>query len=77
MDLDETAFRSREKAITVHEKNMELVHAGVFNEWTRARVQQADRADAGPYAKHEVSTFLGPMAADPTVLVPGRSGSRL
>ena len=34
MDLDETAFPFEEKAINVHEKNMELLHAGLFNEWT-------------------------------------------
>src|SRR6202030_1567484 len=34
MDLDETAFPFEEKAINVHEKNMELLHAGVFNAWT-------------------------------------------
>src|SRR5262249_49067651 len=32
--LDETAFPFEERAINVHEKNMEMLHAGVFNSWT-------------------------------------------
>src|SRR5215510_10590344 len=32
--LDEAAFPFEEKAIKVHEKNMELLHTGVFNPWT-------------------------------------------
>src|SRR5205814_3111889 len=33
--LDEQAFPFEEKAIKVHEKNMELLRAGVFDEWTK------------------------------------------
>jgi tetratricopeptide (TPR) repeat protein len=69
MDLDETAFPFEEKAITVHEKNMELVHAGVFNAWTEKSLGRLIELMPGRYAKHEVTTFLGPMAADPIVLV--------
>jgi len=32
--LDEAAFPFAEKTINVHEKNMELLHAGVFTPWT-------------------------------------------
>jgi hypothetical protein len=34
MALDEEAFPFEEKAIGVHEKNMELLQAGVLNDWT-------------------------------------------
>jgi tetratricopeptide (TPR) repeat protein len=69
MDLDETAFPFEEKAINVHEKNMELVHAGVFNAWTEKSLSRLTELVPGRYAKHEMSSFLGPMAADGTVLV--------
>jgi TolA-binding protein len=69
MDLDETAFPFEEKAINVHEKNMELLHTGVLNEWTEKSLSRLTALMPGRYAKHETSSFLGPMAADATVLV--------
>ena len=46
--LDEEAFPFEEKAISVHEKNMELLRAGVFNGWTEKSLGRLSRADAGP-----------------------------
>ena len=46
--LDEEAFPFEEKAISVHEKNMELLRAGVFNQWTEKSLGRLARADAGP-----------------------------
>ena len=71
MDLDETAFPFEEKAINVHEKNMELLHAGLFNPWTEKSLNRLTTLMPGRYAKHEVSSaFIGAIdAADPEALV--------
>ena len=59
-DLDETAFPFEEKAIKVHEKNIELLHGGVFNEWTGKSLSRLAELMPGRYAKSEVSSgFLG------------------
>src|SRR5713101_2847308 len=58
--LDEAAFPFEEKAIKVHEKNMELLHAGVFNPWTKKSLSRLTELMPGRYAKHETSSgFLG------------------
>ena len=60
MALDEEAFPFEEKAIGVHEKNMELLQAGVFNEWTEKSLGRLTELMPGRYAKHETSSgFLG------------------
>jgi len=61
-DLDETAFPFEEKAIKVHEKNIELLHGGVFNEWTQKSLSRLTELMPGRYAKSEVSSgFLAAM----------------
>lgn len=61
-DLDETAFPFEEKAIKVHEKNIELLHGGVFNDWTEKSLSRLTELMPGRYAKSEVSSgFLGAM----------------
>src|SRR6266567_3451357 len=58
--LDEAAFPFEEKAINVHEKNMELLHAGVFNSWTEKSLSRLTELMPGRYAKRETSSgFLG------------------
>jgi tetratricopeptide (TPR) repeat protein len=71
MDLDETAFPFEEKAINVHEKNMELLHAGLFNTWTEKSLGRLTELMPARYAKHEVSGgFIGTIDnSDPTSLV--------
>jgi len=60
--LDEAAFPFEEKAIKVHEKNMELLHAGVFNSWTEKTLSRLTELMPGRYAKHETSSgFLGAL----------------
>src|SRR5439155_7920577 len=60
MNLDDAAFPFEEKAINVHEKNMELLHAGVFNSWTEKSLSRLSELMPGRYAKHEMSSgFLG------------------
>ncbi len=59
-DLDEAAFPFEEKAINVHEKNMELLHAGVVNAWTEKSLGRLTELMPGRYAKAELSSgFLG------------------
>jgi hypothetical protein len=58
--LDEEAFPFEEKAIDVHEKNMELMHAGVHNEWTKKSLARLTELMPGRYAKRELSSgFIG------------------
>src|SRR5207253_3993455 len=53
-------FPFEEKANKVHEKNMELLHAGVFNSWTEKSLSRLTELMPGRYAKHETSSgFLG------------------
>src|SRR5260370_25892446 len=60
--LDEAAFPFEEKAINVHEKNMELLHTGVFNSWTEKSLSRLTVLMPGRYAKHETSSgFLDAM----------------
>jgi outer membrane protein assembly factor BamD (BamD/ComL family) len=56
MALDEQAFPFEEKAIGVHEKNMELLRAGVFNEWTKKSLGRLTELMPGRYAKPELSS---------------------
>jgi tetratricopeptide (TPR) repeat protein len=61
-DLDEAAFPFEEKAIKVHEKNMELLHAGVFNAWTGKSLSRLAELVPGRYAKSETSSgFIGAL----------------
>jgi tetratricopeptide (TPR) repeat protein len=58
--LDEAAFPFEEKAIKVHEKNMETLHAGVFNAWTEKSLSRLAEVMPGRYAKNEMSSgFIG------------------
>ena len=59
-DLDEAAYPFEEKAIKVHEKNMEMLHAGVFNTWTEKSLSRLAEMVPGRYAKSEMSSgFIG------------------
>jgi hypothetical protein len=61
-ELDEAAFPFEEKAIKVHEKNMESLHAGVFNTWTEKSLSRLAELVPGRYAKNEMSSgFIGAM----------------
>jgi tetratricopeptide (TPR) repeat protein len=53
--LDEQAFPFEEKAIGVHEKNMEMLRAGVFNDWTKKSLERLTELMPGRYAKPEMS----------------------
>lgn len=73
--LDEEAFPFEEKAIGVHEKNLELVRAGVFNTWTEKSLARLAELMPGRYAKKEASSgFLtsidGYVYRTPASLIP-------
>src|SRR5437899_7361734 len=55
-NVDEAAFASEQKAINVHEKNMELLHAGVCNSWTEKSHSRLSELMPGRYAKREMSS---------------------
>jgi len=65
MVLDEEAFPFEEKAINVHEKNMELLQAGIFNTWTEKSLSRLTQLMPGRYAKSEVgSSFVSAIGGD-------------
>jgi len=53
--LDDQAFPFEEKAIGLHEKNLELLRAGVFNAWIEKSLGRLAELVPGRYAKHELS----------------------
>ncbi|HXV74679.1 MAG TPA: tetratricopeptide repeat protein, partial [Candidatus Polarisedimenticolaceae bacterium] len=58
--LEEEAFPFEEKAIDVHEKNIELLQAGLFNGWTEKSLGKLAELVPGRYAKNEMSSdFAG------------------
>ncbi len=60
VDLDKEALPFKEKAIGVHEKNLEMLRAGVFNEWTEKSLRRLTELMPDRYAKPEMSSgFLG------------------
>jgi TolA-binding protein len=59
--LEEEAFPFEEKAIAVHEKNLELLGSGVYNEWIEKSLARLAALSPGRYAKFEASS--GPVAA--------------
>jgi TolA-binding protein len=56
MALEEEAYPFEERAIEVHEKNLELMRAGVFNEWIEKSLAQLAVMMPGRYAKFEESS---------------------
>ena len=56
--LEEEAFPFEEKAIEVHEENLELLQAGVFNAWTEKSLGKLAKLVPGRYAKDEMSSDL-------------------
>ena len=58
--IEEEAFPFEERAIEVHEKNFELVAAGVFNPWIQKSLDQLGQLMPGRYGKNEISSgFVG------------------
>jgi hypothetical protein len=60
LDLEETAFPFEEKAIGVHEKNLELMRSGIHNAWVEKSLTKLAQLMPARYAKPEMSSgFLG------------------
>ncbi|MEE2664276.1 MAG: tetratricopeptide repeat protein [Myxococcota bacterium] len=57
--LEEEAFPFEEKAIAVHEKNLELARADVYNRWIEKSLAELAELMPGRYAKFEASS--GPI----------------
>jgi outer membrane protein assembly factor BamD (BamD/ComL family) len=58
--LEENAFPFEEKAIGVHEKNLELMRTGIYNDWIEKSLSKLAQLMPARYAKTEVSSgFLG------------------
>lgn len=53
--LEERAFPFEEKAIGIHEKNLELMTRGIYNEWIEKSLDQLGNIVPVRYAKAEVS----------------------
>src|SRR5262245_60585537 len=70
MALDEEAFPFEEKAINVHEKNMELLHAGIFNSWTEKSLSRLTELMPGRYAKRETSSGFSVATDSPVEASP-------
>jgi outer membrane protein assembly factor BamD (BamD/ComL family) len=58
MVLEEEAFPFEERAIEVHEKNLELMAAGVYNPWIERSLAKLSDLMPGRYAKFEASSGL-------------------
>ena len=56
MVLEEEAWPFEERAIEVHEKNLELLTAGLFNPWIERSLGQLAELMPGRYAKFEISS---------------------
>jgi outer membrane protein assembly factor BamD (BamD/ComL family) len=59
--LEGEAFSFEEKAIAIHEKNLELLGSGVYNPWIDKSLARLAELSPGRYAKFEASS--GPLAA--------------
>jgi tetratricopeptide (TPR) repeat protein len=53
--LEEEAFPFEEKAISFHEKNLEMMRKGTFNAWTEKSLGKLAEMVPGRYAKREAS----------------------
>jgi len=58
MVLEEEAFPFEEKAIAVHEKNLELMASGIYNAWIEKSLDELATLVPGRYAKFESSSGL-------------------
>jgi len=60
MVIEEEAFPFEEQSIVVHQENVELIRAGVFNDWVQKSLDELALLMPARYAKHELSSgFVG------------------
>ncbi|WP_129124657.1 tetratricopeptide repeat protein [Geomonas oryzae] len=58
MALEEQAFPFEEKAISVHEKNMELISVGIYNDWVDKSLGRLAKLLPARYDKPEAATDI-------------------
>lgn len=58
LELEDTAYPYEEKAIGVHEKNLELIRSGIYNEWIEKSLAKLAVLMPVRYAKTEMSSGL-------------------
>ncbi len=58
LELEDTAFPFEEKAIGVHEKNLELIRSGIYNAWIEKSLAKLAQLMPVRYAKAEMSSGL-------------------
>jgi hypothetical protein len=75
MVLEEEAFPFEEQAIEVHEKNLELMAAGIYNSWIEKSLGKLADLVPGRYAKFEASSGLITSIDSYAYQVPDASGS--
>ena len=56
--LDEEAFPFEERAIEVHQKNLELLAEGLYNRWIQSSLDRLAHLVPGRFAKFEASSGL-------------------
>ena len=60
--LDEAAHPLAQKAVAVHEKNLELMRRGLYNAWTQKSLDRLAALKPNTYARTEISSgFLGSL----------------
>ena len=60
--LDEAAHPLGQKAVAVHEKNLELMRRGLYNPWTQKSLDRLAALEPNTYARTEISSgFLGSL----------------
>ena len=60
MVLEEEAYPFEEQSISVHQENVELLRAGLFNDWVQRSLDELAVLMPARYAKHERSSgFVG------------------
>ena len=74
--LEEEAFPFEEKAIEVHEKNLELMAAGVYNPWIEKSLARLAVLMPGRYAKAEASSGFIASIDTYAYQAPSAPGSR-
>jgi tetratricopeptide (TPR) repeat protein len=70
--LEDEAFPFEEQAISVHEKNLELIRDGVYNAWTEKSLARLAELKPGRYAKSEISSGFLESIDQYTYYVPER-----
>ncbi|HEB82990.1 MAG TPA: tetratricopeptide repeat protein [Gammaproteobacteria bacterium] len=69
--IEEQAYPFEEKAIAVHEKNLELLDVGIYNEWIDQSIAKLAALVPARYGKTEVpSTLISLIQPQPEVAVP-------